>query len=352
MDEHKLIKIGIAHGNPNGIASELILKTLNDAHLLEICTPIVYGSSKVLAYHRKAIEVQPLNINNIAKVEDADVKRVNVINVTQLEIRVEIGKATPESARYADMALLRAVEDLQNNLIDALVIAPASIDPVLLIHPLLDTPQEGFQIWVNDTLRIAIATTAMNSSDASAAMTQQSITAKLIALHAGLTNDFMVLNPRIAVLALNTPAGKEEHEIIVPAIRAASDKGVQCFGVYDLETFFASEEYKKFDAILALCQDQGKTIFHTLAKEENSLYIGGIPHIVASPDFYSTFEQAGKNATPPDSLRNAIYLAVDIYHHRQTNAYIRRNPLKKQYFERGSDNEKLDLTKDDSALND
>jgi 4-hydroxythreonine-4-phosphate dehydrogenase len=345
-----LIKIGISQGDVNGIAYELILKTFDEARIYESCIPIVYGSSKVLSYHRKTLELPSLNINNIGHAGEAEANRFNVINVTNDEIVVELGKFVAETAKFAEVALTRALQDLKSGHIDILLSAPATADPLKRIEAEMDGENKGLKILVNNSFRIALATDKIPLAEVAGSLSKESLTEKIKILQSSLIQDFMITSPRIAVLSLNPQAGikqekgKEEKEIIIPALEAASEAGVFCFGPYAADDFFKSDEYLKFDAILAMYYDQGMIAFQSITSGEGALYTAGLPFIITAPNQGASFDKAGKNSSSPDSFRNALYLATDLFQNRQIDREINSNPLKKQYFERGSDNEKLDLT--------
>jgi 4-hydroxythreonine-4-phosphate dehydrogenase len=341
----RLIKVGISHGDTNSIAYELILKAFDDARIFESCIPIIYGSSKVLAYHRKTLDLPSLNVNNINRAEDAGHSRLNILNVIKEEIMVELGSPTVESAEASDVALNKALEDLKAGVIDALVTAPTVKDPIHRIEPDTAGERKGLKIVVNNSFRMALATDRVTLAEVPSLLNVEMLTEKIKALRDGLVRDFMVISPRIAILSLNPQVDMEETTTL--AIKAASDAGVYCFGPYSADDFYASEKNRKFDAVLAMYHDQGMIAFQSIANEESAFFIGNLPFIITAPNQHVSFEKAGKNASDPDSLRNAIYLAIDLYHNRKTDTEINLNPLKKQYFERGSDNEKLDLTKEE-----
>jgi 4-hydroxythreonine-4-phosphate dehydrogenase len=345
-----LIKIGISHGDINGIAYELIIKTFDDARLYESCIPVVYGSSKVLAYHRKTLELASINISNINHAGEAGANRLNVINVSSEEMIVEMGKHVPETTKFSDAALTRALRDLKSGHIDVLLTAPATTDPLNRLEAEAADGKKGLKIVINGSFRIALATDRVPLSEVPALLSVETLTEKIKTLQSALIHDFMITSPRIAVLSLNPQAGrkeergKEEEEIIVPAIQAASETDVFCFGPYAADDFFGSDEYLRFDAILAMYYDQGMIAFQSITSGEGVVYTAGLPFITTAPNQSVSFDKAGKNISVPDSFRSAIYLANDLFLNRKTDREINSNPLKKQYFERGSDNEKLDLT--------
>jgi 4-hydroxythreonine-4-phosphate dehydrogenase len=341
----KAIKAGISHGDINGIAYELILKLSEDMHLFETCIPIFYGSTKILAYHRKVLNLPAVNFSSINRPEDAGAHRLNVLNVTNDELTVELGKPTPEGLQAADLALARALDDLAAGKIDVLLTLPAQTDPVATIEVHTAHENKSLKILVSNDIRIALATGNVPLSDVPALLTEEALTGKIIALRSSLIRDFQITFPRIAVLALN-PAGAPET-LTTAAIQAASDAGVQCFGPYVAADFFASGRHQTFDAVLALYHDQGMIAFRSLVDEEHAYLIANLPHIVAVPNLPASFDKTGKNESSPRALREALYLAVDACHNRDIDRTINSNPLKKQYFDRGSDNVKLDLTKED-----
>ncbi len=349
----KMIRIGITQGDPSGIASELILKTFEDARIFEFCIPIVYGSSKVLSYHRKALELPAFNLNVISQAENAGTNRLNIINITDEEIVIEMGKSTPEGQKISDRILNRATEDLKSGLVDVLLIAPSTLDPFSYIKSKAEKETESLKIRVSDSFRIALATDHIPISEVATSLTTELLIRKIQALQSVLIRDFMITSPRIAVLSLNPKSGindqpgKEEEEIIIPAIKAVSEDVIFCFGPYSADTFFSSEAYLNFDAVLAMYYDQGMIAFQSIAPEKGAFFTSGLPFVITAPYQTVSFEKAGKNISSPDSFREALYLSIDIYKNQQTDFEINRNPLKKQYFERGSDNEKLDLTKEE-----
>jgi 4-hydroxythreonine-4-phosphate dehydrogenase len=339
------IRIGITQGDTNGIAYELILKAFEDAQLLETCIPIIYGSAKALGYHRKALELTAVNTRTITQAEDAGDGHLYILNLSDEEIPIELGKSTPESAKAADEALTRALVDLQAGKIDALVVTPMAASALPAIEKQLPNEQTGLKIWINNSFRVALATDNVSLAEVSSLLTVEKLTEQIQTLRDTLIRDFTVTFPRIAVLAVNPDLAMETAT--KEAIKAASDTGVQCFGPYIADEFFSTNNYQTFDATLAMYHDQGMIAFQTIANEENALLFGNLPYIITAPKQSATFEKAGKKAMPPDSFRQALYIAIDAFRSRMNDAEINSNPLRKQYFERGSDNEKLDLTRED-----
>ena len=349
----KIIKAGISHGDINGIAYELILKTFEDIRIFELCIPIVYGSSKVLAYQRKVMSLPQVNFNTINHAGDAGMNRLNIINCGNEDVTVEFASSTPESESLAETAFRRALRDLQSGQIDVLVMAPTNWDETVALSDYA-TGKTPLKLLISETFRIALATDKIPLSETASYLTIDLLTERIKTLHSVLIHDFMVTNPRIAVLSLNPGAGikekmfgKEENEVIVPSIKAANDTGIICFGPYSADDFFGNGEYMKFDATLAIYYDQGLIPFRSIIFEGGISFWANLPFIVTASDEGVSYEKAGKNESSEISFRNALYGAIDIFNTRKLDKEINANPLKKQYFERGSDNEKLDLTNTD-----
>ena len=350
----KIIKVGISHGDINGISYELILKTFDDVRIFELCIPVIYGSSKVLAYQRRSMNLPPVNFNTINNAADAGMNRLNVINCGNEEIAVEFARSTPESDSLSKEALQRALGDLKSGLIDVLIIAPANCDETGALSNYSASDKQPVKMLISETLRIALASDKIPLSEIASHLTVDSLTEQIKTLHSTLLQDFMITSPRIAVLSLNPGAGikeksygKEENEVIIPAIKAANDAGIICFGPYSGDDFFGNSDFIKFDATLAMYHDQGIIPFRSIAFEGGVCYWTDMPFVITSSDQGVSYEKAGKNETSESSFRNALYTAIDIFKIRKLNGEIYANPLKKQYFEKGSDNEKLDLTDSD-----
>ena len=349
----KIIKVGISHGDINGISYELILKTFEDVRMFELCIPVIYGSSKVLAYQRRSMNLPPVNFNTINSATDAGMNRLNVINCGNEETAVEFARSTPESESLSKEALQRALKDLKSGLIDVLVMAPTNYDETYALSEYSASGKHPMKMLINETLRIALASNKIPLSAITSQLTEDSLTEQIKTLHSTLLQDFMVTSPRIAVLSLNPGAGikeksygKEENEVIIPAIKASNDAGIICFGPYSADDFFGNSDYVKFDATLAIYYDQGLIPFRSIAFNDGVCYCADLPFVVTASDQGVSYEKAGKDESSESSFRDALYTAIDIFKIRKLNGEIYVNPLKKQYFERGSDNEKLDLTSD------
>ena len=355
-----MIKVGITHGDINGIGYEVILKTFADLRITELCIPVIYGSTKVAAYHRKALEIQPVMFNLIDSPEGADVDKVNIINCVSDDVKVELGKSTPIGGEAAFKALERATEDLKNGLIDVLVTAPINKHNIqqddfhfpghteYLESKFGDDKTKSLMILAKDSLRVALVTGHLPLSQVPSAITKEKIVETARIFDDSLKRDFSIGKPRIAILSLNPHAGEngllgsEEQDVIVPAIEELSSE-ILCFGPYAADGFFGSEQYTHFDGILAMYHDQGLAPFKALAMEDGVKYKAGLPIIRTSPAHVTAFGISGKNEASEISFRNAIYMAIDTYRHREEYETARTNPLRKLYFEKGGD-EAIDLS--------
>ena len=360
-----MIKVGITQGDINGIGYEVILKTFADIRMAEICIPVIYGSAKVAAYHRKAMELQPVSFNQINNAGDAVINKVNILNCINEETKVEIGQSTSIAGEAAFQSLERAVADLKEGLIDVLVTAPINKHNIqredfhfpghteYLEERFGEGGDKSLMLLVKDSLRIALVTGHIPLADVPNAISKEKIIDAAMRFETSLNRDFKIGKPRIAILSLNPHAGEngllgtEENDIIIPAIRELQDKKLLCFGPYPADGFFGAGEFAKFDGILAMYHDQGLAPFKTLAMEDGVNFTAGLPIIRTSPAHGTAYGIAGKNEASEESFRQAIYMAIDTYSNRLEYDRAYANPLKKLYVERGGDNEVLDLTKEE-----
>jgi len=346
VQRQQKIKVGITHGDINSISYEVILKTLLDNRIFEVCTPILYGSAKVAAYHRKLLNITNFSFNNIKSPEEANHKRANLINCVDDEIRVEIGKSTKEAGEAAIIALERAVNDLINNKIDVLVTGPINKFNVqnekFNFSGHTDYLQNVFSasgvlmLMINEVMRIGVVTEHIPLSKISDFITKDVVLKKIQILNSCLIEDFLIRKPKIAVLGLNPHAGdegllgNEEQTIIGPAIEEAQSQGIQAFGPFSPDGFFVAAQYKKFDAVLAMYHDQGLIPFKALMIEGGVNYTAGLPVVRTSPAHGTSYDIAGKGEASPDSFRKALYLACDIFKNRLITKEINKNPLYKK----------------------
>lgn len=338
------IRVGITQGDINGIGYEVIIKTLMDPRMDEMCTSIVYGSPKVAAYHRKALNIENFSFNQIKDASEANPKRPNIVNCMDENVRVELGKSTEYGGQGALLALQAAISDLKANKIDVLVTAPinkANIQSQNFSFPghteFLANEfgvKNVLMFMVSDTMRIGVVTGHIPISEVSKSITTEAILTKLRLLNDTLVKDFAIRRPRIAVLGLNPHAGDsgvigtEETTIIMPALKQANDEGIVAMGPYPADGFFGSDRFTRFDAILAMYHDQGLSPFKVINFDTGVNYTAGLPIVRTSPDHGTAYDLAGHNLANPNSFRQAVYLAIDIFRNRQLHKELTANPLK------------------------
>jgi len=337
------IKVGITHGDFNGISYEIIIKTLLDNRLLELFTPIIYGSSKIASYYRKTLNYHDINFNLVKKAEYANPKRTNIINCYDQEVKIEIGKQSNIAGELAFLALEKAIEDLNKNTIDVLVTAPINKKNIQsekfnffghtdYLANKYNT-NDHLMIMVSDKLRIGILTGHIPVKEIANTISEDMILNKIRIMNKSLKMDFGIRKPKIVVLGLNPHAGDngligtEEIEIISPAIQQAANEKILAFGPYPADGFFGSTNYTSFDGILAMYHDQGMLPFKTFAFDSGINFTAGLPIIRTSPAHGTAFDIAGKNIASPNSFRQAIYTAVDIHKNRNQFTELNKNPL-------------------------
>ena len=357
------IRVGITHGDINGVGYEVILKMLEDNRLLELCTPVVYGSAKIAAFYRKLLEMPNVPFTQVKSGEDIVDGQNNIINVVPEDVKVEPGVSSPEAGKAAFISLERAVADLRAGHIDVLVTSPINkhnIQSPTFTFPghteyLEATIGEGskaLMVLCNNEMRIALVTTHMPLAEVPKHITKEAILEKLHIFNRSLVRDFGIEAPRIAVMSLNPHAGEdgllgtEENEIIIPSIAAAKEQKILAFGPYASDGFFGAGRFVKFDGILAMYHDQGLTPFKALAMESGVNFTAGLPFVRTSPDHGTGYDITGTGEASAESMRAALYAAIDIFRNREREDECRRRPLRKQYHPKGNDNVKLDLTGD------
>ncbi|MCU0462029.1 MAG: 4-hydroxythreonine-4-phosphate dehydrogenase PdxA [Bacteroidales bacterium] len=347
--EAKPIIAGISHGDINGIGYEVIIKALMDPLINELCVPVVYGSPKVAAYHRKALNINNFSFNNIRSADEANHKKANMINCLDDNIRVELGKSTQQGGEAALVSLERALEDLKARKINILVTAP--IDKKNIQSEKFSFKghteylkskagvEEVLMFMISENMRIGFASGHVPLRKVHEAITIDSLMRKIRLMNQSLLMDFAIRKPKIAVLGLNPHAGdnsllgSEEAEVIIPAIKQAEKEGILVFGPFPADGFFGAASFTKFDGILAMYHDQGLSPFKALSFDSGVNYTAGLPFIRTSPVHGTAFEIAGKGEASENSFRQALYLACSIYRNRQLFAEISRNPLKHQDIE-------------------
>ncbi len=341
---HNKIIIGISHGDINSISYEVIIKALLDNRLYDFCIPIVYGSPKVAAYHRKALNIDNFSFNTIKSSEEANPKKANIINCIDEDARVELGRITEYAGKSSIQALEIATQDLADNKIDALVTGPVNKYNIQSDKFNFTGHTEFFEsrfnsegalmFMINDFFKIGVVTAHIPLVKVTEYITRDSIIRKLRIMNNSLIQDFGIRKPRIAVLGLNPHAGDkgiigdEEQREIIPALTAIREENILAFGPFPADGFFASASFNKFDAILAMYHDQGLIPFKAMNPWGGVNFTAGLSVVRTSPAHGTAYEIAGKNEASPDSLRQAIYLACDIFKTRNGYKELTANPLK------------------------
>jgi 4-hydroxythreonine-4-phosphate dehydrogenase len=353
MSESKKTVVGISIGDLNGIGPEVVLKSLYDKRILEQITPIIYATTRVISYHKKACKLNDLQTEKIIDAKQAKARRVNVLESWDEDVNIELGKPSAEIGKFAFKSLEKATTDLSQNKIDVLITAPINKKTIQeagfkfpghteYLADLSGSNQE-LMIMVSESLKVGLVTGHVPVNEVSANITEQKIIEKLSVLNQSLIKDFGVIRPKIAVLGLNPHAGdngaigKEETEIISPAVNKAKEKGILAFGPYPADGFFGSANSRNFDAVLAMYHDQGLAPFKALTFDTGVNYTAGLPIVRTSPDHGTAYEIAGKGIASENSFRNAIYLAVDVYQNRKNHKQLIENPLKTNTLPSGSD---------------
>lgn len=342
----KKIRVGISIGDVNGISLEIIIKALSDNRILELFTPVIYGSGKVLTYHKKAINEKNFHFLSMKSADDVKDKKVNLINLWDEEVNITLGNPSQEGGKYAIKSLDAATKDLASTKIDVLVTAP--IDKDSIQNAGFDFPghteylakmsnvKEALMMMVSDQLRVALVTSHIPLDQVAEHITTGKIEQKIGQVHQSLQKDFGIRDPKIAVMGLNPHAGEkgkigdQEQKIIAPAIQSAKKSGKTVFGPYPADGFFGSSNIKKFDGVLAMYHDQGLGPFKALAFDSGVNFTAGLPIVRTSPDHGTAYDITGKGKASETSFRNAMYLAVDIYKTRKQEKEINANPLKPQ----------------------
>ncbi|MBX2877301.1 MAG: 4-hydroxythreonine-4-phosphate dehydrogenase PdxA [Saprospiraceae bacterium] len=339
------LKIGISIGDINGVGLEVILKALSHKKIVDRCTTIVYGSSKVVSYHKNIVGID-FHFQSINKIEQANSNKVNILNCWQDSVNITLGKPSKESGQYAWQSLESAVNDLQDKKIDALVTAPISKEAMHLAefpHPghteyltqkLGST--ESLMFMINDDLRIGVATNHIALKDVASTISKNLIVQKIRLMNNCLKTDFGIERPTIAVLGLNPHAsdngvfGQEEEEFIRPAVVECKKKGVMVMGPFAADGFFGSSQFSKFDGILAMYHDQGLVPFKLLSFGKGVNYTAGLSAVRTSPDHGTAFDLAGKNMADPSSFLQALFQAMDIAQSRRDHEEMHENALVKR----------------------
>ncbi len=346
--ENKL-KIGFTLGDVNGIGPEVLIKALEDKRILGLCTPVIYGSNRIISFYKKMFNAEGITYTTCAAAEQAGPKAINIINCITEEIVLQPGQDTETGGKAAFKSLEAATTDLLQKKIDALVTAPINK---------MNMQQSGFNfhghteyfnakannaesvmLLMNEHLRVGLVTNHLALKEIPESVTREKIVKKITVLYNSLKKDFAIFNPTIAVLALNPHSGDngllgtEEKNIIIPAIKEAQDKKMIVVGPFGADGFFGSGNYTRFDAVLAMYHDQGLVGFKSLSFGSGINFTAGLPFIRTSPDHGTAYDIAGKNLATPDSMLQAIFAAIDIHHNRMEYLESTKNPLKRTVVE-------------------
>lgn len=343
MPHRKRVVVGLTVGDINGIGPEIVMKALSDSRILDFMTPVVYGSSKLVAFHKKANKISDFSFTKLDDKNPPKGKQVFLKECWKEEVRIDIGKETQDGGKYAIKSLKEATKDLAEGKIDVLVTAPINKNNVQ--SPEFNFPghteylasvahvEEALMFMVSDKLRVAVVTGHVPLKDVASKISKESILNKLELLNASLIKDFGIRRPKIAVLGLNPHAGdkgvigEEDSEIVSPAIKSARNKDILAFGPYSADGFFGNGSFKKYDAVLAMYHDQGLIPFKSITFGEGVNYTAGLPIVRTSPDHGTAYDIAGKNEASEMSIRNAIFQAVDIFRKREEYKELTANPL-------------------------
>ena len=344
-EEQRKPLIGITLGDYNGVGPEIILKAVQGNQLSSFCTPVIYGSTRVLNRYRQLLNFKEIQLYGAQSVDQINRKQLNVINCWgDNPTEVEPGKVTEAAGKAAYAALKAGVADLKAGKIDALVTAPINKDNIQ--NPEFKFPghteylassfnvREALMFMVSEHLRVGVLTGHMPLEQVKTHLTPEALRHKIIQMLRSLKQDFGKARPRLAVLGLNPHAGEngllgtEEKEIIQPVIDDFRSKGEFVYGPFPADGFFASSAYKKFDAVLAMYHDQGLIPFKTIAFHEGVNFTAGLPVVRTSPDHGTAYDIAGKNLADPSSLLQAIYLAIDVTQNRTEAKELAKNALR------------------------
>lgn len=342
MDKVNKIIVGISLGDLNGIGVEVILKTFEDNRMLDFCTPVIFGSSKIISFHKKALN-NSIQINEITSIDEINHAKLNLLNIWNEDVEVEIGKASKVSGEYAAKSLEQSVDQLKKNKIDVLLTAPINKETIqseTFCFPghteFLEEKLDGksLMILMTNELRIGLITGHIPIAKVAETISPELIKEKVEIMHQSLRQDFGINKPKIAVLGLNPHCGdkgvigKEEDLIIKPTIDQIKENGKLVYGPYSADGFFGSKTYEKFDGILAMYHDQGLAPFKALSFGNGVNYTAGLSEIRTSPDHGTGFDIAGKNIADPSSFKAALFTAIDVFKSRKEYKELTKNPLK------------------------
>ncbi|MFD2822572.1 4-hydroxythreonine-4-phosphate dehydrogenase PdxA [Lacinutrix iliipiscaria] len=342
MNKEENIIVGISIGDLNGIGGEIILKTFADSRVLDFCTPVIFASVKTMTFLKNHFNIN-VNLNGIKHTDQILHKKINVLNVWNEPVKIEFGKEDLKIGAYAIKSLEKATQALKNDKIDVLVTAPINkhnIQSDTFKFPghtnYLAQELEGnsLMLMIANDLRVGLITDHVPVKDIATHITPELIVEKIETVYNSLKRDFRVNKPKIAVLGINPHngdngvIGSEDDDILRPTLKAIKDSGKLVFGPYAADSFFGSNNYTNFDAIIASYHDQGLIPFKTLSFGKGVNYTAGLNKIRTSPDHGTAFEIAGKNEADNSSFKEAVYKAIEIFKNRKEYKAITQNPLK------------------------
>ncbi|WP_298417770.1 4-hydroxythreonine-4-phosphate dehydrogenase PdxA [uncultured Kordia sp.] len=344
MKKEEKIKVGISVGDLNGIGTEVILKTFQDNRMLELCTPIIFGSTKILSFQKKHFNIHT-NFLGVQSADKAQHGKINVVNISKETVNIEYGKSSEAVGQFAIKSFVEATKALKEGTIDVLVTAPInkhnvqSEDFKFPGHTdYLGENLEGdsLMLMVNGGLRVGLLTDHVAVKDVSETITPELIEKKIDIIYNTLKQDFGISKPKIAILGINPHVGDngvigvEDDEVLKPTLEKIKNSGKLVFGPYAADSFFASSNYKNFDAILAAYHDQGLIPFKTLSFGQGVNFTAGLNKVRTSPDHGTAYEIAGKNKADYNSFKEAVFTGIQIFRSRSVYKEIAKNPLKKQ----------------------
>ena len=351
------VRVGITHGDINGVGYEIILKALSGEGFADLCTPVIFGSVKLISSYRKMLGITDFYFRQISSADGVEDGEINVVNIANEDVRIEPGSPSPEAGRMALLSLEKGVEALTAGEIDVLVTAPIDKNTIQseefhfpghteYLKDRIGNGAESLMVLFAGNLRVALVTTHLPVGEVAASLTKEKIVERVEIFARSLKADFACERPKIAVLALNPHCGdngllgSEEKDVIAPAIEECVSKGILAFGPYSADGFFANGGATRFDGVLAMYHDQGLAPFKAIAGQTGVNFTAGLPFVRTSPDHGTAYDIAGKNVADPTSMREAIYNAIDIFRRRKIYEKAAENPLRHQPDPRKSDKER------------
>ncbi|NJW53832.1 4-hydroxythreonine-4-phosphate dehydrogenase PdxA [Salinimicrobium oceani] len=338
------IRVGISIGDLNGIGSEIVLKTFEDARMLELCTPVVFASAKTITFIKKKLDLD-ISFQGVEEASQALDNKLNVVNVWKENVEIHFGKESPEAGKYAFLSLQAATEALKNGDIDLLVTAPINKHniqseefkfPGHTDYLAKELNGESLMLMITDSLKVGLLTDHVAVKDVAASITPGLVEKKINIIYKTLQQDFKISQPKIAVLGINPHSGdngvigNEDEEVMKPTLEKMRNSGKLVFGPYPADSFFGSGNYRNFDAIIAAYHDQGLIPFKTLSFGTGVNFTAGLNKVRTSPDHGTAYEIAGKNEADFQSFKEAVFKGIDIFRNRQEYEELTENVLKKQ----------------------